>query len=451
MRVPILIVTVLFGLASLAATTSASGKIASNAVKSPSLEPLREATALSPLGTDDYLLEPGNGQWLRFSPTFLRIQVSNGPVDIVPERSALRLDGKDRSAGWVDSTATFEAIIIEILTDGIHTAEASLVHGNGSATNLTWNFGLDTVAPALALEPLPAATPNLTLEVRGRVTDAWLASLTVWGFDVAFHDGNFAVFVRLWPGVNDIVVEAHDRAGNLGRAVPAVVLQIPEFEGAMERLVVENASFAIDIPEGWAAQETILLPSGNRADLVALAPRQPGLETSLIVMSDSTSVAYSESRALEWMDLVLASVAANGQMKQVVGRPRLLEDPAGTLAVQSSFLRQTASSLVAFMQITMVWSYPLRTQWVLLASADERRGVEDWPALIASVATFEVLDKGIGEPARPESAFVGYTILVIAATAALVGLAVVALLPTYVEWRKARREGRWRPPRNWKL
>ena len=98
----------------------------------------------------------------------------------------------------------------------------------------------------------------------------------------------------------------------------------------------------------------------------------------------------------------------------------------------------------------MVWSHLLRRQWVILATTDVRLAVEMWPPLNATVASFRVLDEGLsGE--ELEAALLFPTILVIGAIAILVAIAVVALLPTLSAWRKRKREGLWRPPRNWRV
>ncbi len=398
----------------------------------------------------EFVLEPGDGEWLRFSPSFLHIRFPNASLGLRQDVSTLHLDGEKRTFAWIGSTQTVESLIDGRLGDGIHTAGASLVHDDGSVTKLAWSFGLDTNVPEVDVDPLPPQTTSLIVTVRGRAADPWLAGVTVQGQEVPLVGQNFSATIRLWPGQNDIFVEARDRAGNLGRALRAVRLQIPVFEGPSTSVVVESGSFAVEIPEGWAAQEGLRLPSGDRADLVAIAPSAPGLETTLLVASDRTMrSSFSDATALEWMDLVLASVEASGQLKQIVSRPRVVDDPPNTVAVQSTFLRQAALTQVAFNQVTMVWSHVLRRQWVLLATADERHVLEMWPAMNATVASFRLLDEGVGDSTGPESAFFAYTILVVAAIGALVAIAVVALLPTYVARRRTKRAARWRPPRNW--
>lgn len=446
MRLAVLAVILLFALSPFAGCPPAVDGSGVQEVSVRSPPPPDEAPAAS---TSEFLLEPGDGMWLPFSPSVLRIRFLNATLGLQTDQSTLRLDGESRTFTWNPSTRVLESLILDELDDGIHNVEASLTHEDASRTDLAWSFWLDTQVPVVQVEPLPAVTANQTLEVRGRATDISLVGVTVGGHDASLDNGNFSVVVRLWPALNDILVEARDRAGNLGRVVVTVELETPVFEGAMEHLVVENGSFAIDLPQGWIAQENVRLPSGNRADLIAVAPLPPELETSLIVAAERTNRVFPESLALEWMDLVLAGVAGSGQLKQVVSQPRILEDPQGTVAVRSTFLRQVAISQVAFVQLTMVWSQPLRTQWVLLAATEERTAALTWPPLEAAVASFRVLDEGIGGPGDTGASYLLPTALVLSAIAALILIAAVALLPTYLAVRRERQAGRWRPPRNW--
>ncbi len=399
----------------------------------------------------EFILEPADGAWLRFSPSLIRIRFLNASLGLRQDVSSVHLDGEERSFGWSASSQTIEVIIEMELRDGIHPVEASLVHLDGSVTSLVWSFGLDTQVPEVTVEPLSPATTTPSVTVRGRAVDSWLAGVTIQGEEVPRVGEDFSATIRLWPGPNDILVEARDRAGNLGRAVRVVSLQIPPFEGPSTSMVVEDGSFAVEIPDGWAAQEGIQLPSGDRIDLiaVAIAPAAPGLETTLLVASDRTARTFSDASALEWMDLVLASVAASGQLKQIVSRPRVVDNPLDTVTVQSTFLRQTALTQLTFNQLTMVWSQLLQRQWVLLATVDERHALERWAAINATVASFRLLDPGVGEPPGIEPAFFAYTVIVVAAIAALVAIAAVALLPLYIARRRRQRAERWRPPRNW--
>lgn len=397
----------------------------------------------------DFRLDPDDGAWHRFSPSFIRIHFLNASLDLVPNSSTLRLDGVERSIAWSDSIRTVETSLVDRLEDGVHQVEASLVHSDASVTALAWSFGLDTHSPEVSVEPVPATTPEETLEIRGEVTDAWFAGLTIQGREVASPAGSFAHNVSLWPGPNDVVIEAWDLAGNLGRVHLTVGLETPEYDGALRAWSVANASFEIDLPDAWAAQTNIRLVSGTRADLVALAPLQPGLQTELVIVSETSTFGFTQRRALEWMQLVIASIEATGELRQVVGQPRIVDEADGSVAVQASLIRQTASFDLAFMQITMVWSEALHRQWVILASMDARRAVEVWPAVDAAVSSFDVSDEGLEGPVDPRSMFVIPTALVVGAIVALLVIAGLALGPPLLARRRKRLEGQWRPPKNW--
>lgn len=448
MRAPVFVVAALVAIA-LVGVNWPSSRPGSSV---PQIVPEGFEGAPSPLASSAaFDLEPGNGEWRRFSPPAILIHFLNASLGLRPEESTLLLDGAERPFGWATSIQTVEALLPERLADGLHQVEASLVHTDSSVTVLDWTFGLDTQAPAVQVEPFPSETANLSLQVRGHASDAWLDGLTVQGREVNLFEGNFSVVVRVWPGTNDVVVEARDLAGNLGRVSRDISFRSNPFEGSLEPLVANNSSFAIDLPADWIAQERVILPSGNRADLIAISPVALGLGASLLVASGHSAQSMSGDRALDWMNLVMASVEATGQLKQVVSRPRLLDDHPGTGAVRATFLRQTASTLVSFNQLTMVWSQPLRLEWVILASADERLAATMWPALDAAVSSFRVLDEGIVGPGDQDAVFSVYTAVVVGAIAILVAIGLVAVVPPYLAWRKAKRAGRWRPPRNWGL
>lgn len=449
MRPLVLAITALLAIALVAATWPPSRP----ASPVPQSESARLDVTPSPLASSsEFDLEPGDGEWRRFSPASILIRFVTPSLGLRPEESSLLLDGAPRPFGWATSTQTVEALLPERLADGLHRVEASLVHSDSNVTVLAWTFGLDTQVPEVAVEPFPAETANLSLEVRGHASDAWLDGLTVQGREVNLFRGNFSVVVRVWPGLNDVIVEARDLAGNLGRVSRVISFRFAPFEGALELRVAINASFAIDLPADWIAQENVIfIPSGNRADLIAISPVDLGLGASLLLASGRATESFSNDRALDWMHLVLASVEATGQLKQVVGRPRLVENPPGTGAVRATFLRQTASTLVSFNQVTMVWSQPLHLRWVILASADERLAAAMWPALDAAVSSFRVLDEGIEGPGDQDAVFSAYTLVVVAAIAVLVTIGLIAVVPTYIGWRKAKRAERWRPPRNWGL
>lgn len=448
MRAPVFAVAALLAIALVGANWPSSRPVSSV----PQIVPGGFDGAPSPLASSAaFDLEPGNGEWRRFSPPAILIHFLNSSLGLRPEESTLLLDGAERPFGWVTSIQTVEALLPERLVDGLHQVEVSLVHSDSSVTILDWTFGLDTQSPEVHVEPFPSETANLSLQVRGHASDAWLDGLTVQGREVNLFEGNFSVVVRVWPGINDVVVEARDLAGNLGRVSRDISFRSIPFEGSLEPLVAINSSFAIDLPADWIAQERVILPSGNRADLIAISPVALGLGASLLVASGHSAQSMSGDRALDWMNLVMASVEATGQLKQVVSRPRLMDDHPGTGAVRVTFLRQTASTLVSFNQLTMVWSQPLHLEWVILASADERLAAPMWPALDAAVSSFRVLDEGIVGPGDQDAVFSAYTAVVVGAIAILVAIGLIAVLPPYLAWRKAKRAGRWRPPRNWGL
>jgi hypothetical protein len=85
------------------------------------------------------------------------------------------------------------------------------------------NITLDSIAPMLLLADIEKTVNTEWLNITGK-TEAAVASLTINGklVDVAAN-GNFQNNIRLSPGINTIVIESKDRAGNSAQEVMTVV------------------------------------------------------------------------------------------------------------------------------------------------------------------------------------------------------------------------------------
>ncbi|MFQ6012922.1 MAG: hypothetical protein ACE5LS_04690 [Thermoplasmata archaeon] len=450
MRLAALFVTIL--LTSPIAASFLAGASAGPPSSDPQARDDRKERELTTAEPEDFRLDPGAQEWVSFAPQRILIQVGNPAFELRPNASLLLLDEVPLDVTWHAATGSIWSSPLPTLEDGLHAVKAILVPVEGEVVTLEWAFGLDTQVPELEIEALPDVTANRTLNIQGTVKEPRLVGLRVRGTEVPVENGTFSMEVSLWPGVNDLTVEAEDAAGNLGRFRHATQLTLdPPYE-TFKTWVHPNSSFALDLPESWLVRQNVVVGSGSRADIVSIGPLTPGLQTSLIVTSRRSLLAYPRGTALEWMDLLLSSVEAGGQLALVVSEPRILDSVAGTTSVQASYLHRFTADLVAFNQVTMVWSQSLGRQWVLIASLDTRNVEEGWPSLGVSMASFRVLEDapstGIEEQ---ESRLVFSTVVVVTAAVVLVGvLSVVLLERPLARWRD-RKAQRWRPPRKWRL
>lgn len=403
---------------------------------------------------EEFRMDPDAGEWVAFAPEYIHIAVGNASFELRPEASLIFVDAVLFKVSWHAPSGTIRSINLPVLEDGLHAVEATLVPLEGEVVTLAWEFGLDTQVPLLEMQPLPEVTQERSVVIQGIVTEPRLVGLRVQGTEVSVDAGAFSLEVSLWPGLNDLAVEAEDLAGNLGRWHHVAQLALDAAIEPLRTWVYGNGSFAIDLPESWLVRQNVVLGSGSRADTVAFGPLTPGLQTSLIVTSRRTLLAYPRATALEWMNLLIAGVEAGGRLDRVVSEPRIVPGAfGGTTAVQATYLERFTAELVAFNEVTMVWSHVLQRQWVLVGSLDARNAYEGWSLVDASMSSFQVLG---GAPPSPfeeeqESRLVLGTVIVVVAAVALVAvLSAVVLERPFRRWR-ARRAERWRPPRNWRL
>jgi len=104
------------------------------------------------------------------------------------------------------------------LTEGRNDVEVTGADGSGNWTSQKLVIYLDSMAPALSIDPLPSSVSSSVLPISGSAIDAvsGLASLTINGESVIpFLDGSFSEKLALTQGDNAIVIEAKDKAGNI--------------------------------------------------------------------------------------------------------------------------------------------------------------------------------------------------------------------------------------------
>jgi len=139
------------------------------------------------------------------------------------ESLTVRLDGGAWSEAMFDLEGNW-SMDLEALAEGDHDILVRVVDRAGN--NMTVGpiaFRVDTVAPPLVLGDVPALVNTIELNVTGSTEPG--AQLLAGGAPVAMApDGNFNLSLLLVEGVNVLVVEAVDAAGNRNATVLEVVL-----------------------------------------------------------------------------------------------------------------------------------------------------------------------------------------------------------------------------------
>ena len=103
------------------------------------------------------------------------------------------------------------------LTEGRNDVEITGVDSAGNWTSRKLVIYLDSIAVALSVNALPSFSSTVVLSISGSAIDAvsGLASLSINGeAAIPFLDGSFSEKLTLVKGVNTILVEATDKAGN---------------------------------------------------------------------------------------------------------------------------------------------------------------------------------------------------------------------------------------------
>ncbi len=136
------------------------------------------------------------------------------------------LEDNSGAAKW--SISVNGAVIVDPMGSGLITYPVPLAEGRndvvitavdtaGNQTTQGLVIYLDSVGPVIVLSPIPASVSSPVLTVAGTVMDAvsGLRSVTIDGTPVVlFLDGSFSEKLALMKGVNTVLIEATDKAGN---------------------------------------------------------------------------------------------------------------------------------------------------------------------------------------------------------------------------------------------
>ena len=221
--------------------------------------------------------------------------------------------------GWNNSSVLMEYGCVgamscpddtEHKTEGAgQTFTATARDANGVETTLSHELNIDLTAPAVVIESprQGAVTTNALITVVAQVTDALsgVASATCNGMPAGLSPaGRIQCIVLAVPGLNDIVVEAFDRAHNSGSAGVRVLLQgapqtlrvVPDVAGMLlgsTRTFQVLDEFGLNVPDVmWSvdAPERAQIFNDGRHALTARAPGQVILTANYRGLSAKTTV-----------------------------------------------------------------------------------------------------------------------------------------------------------------
>jgi len=171
---------------------------------------------------------PAAGSLLATATPAIAATFSDAGSGIDPASIRLLLDDTDRTGQAQVSTAGLSFTPSTPLAEGAHTAQLTLRDLAGNPAQGAVSFTTDTVSPTLTFTS-PAAdgafVNTATLLVTGTASDASpLVSVKVNGTQVPLAGGGFQASVPLVDGLNEILIEALDAAGNQGIATRFVTL-----------------------------------------------------------------------------------------------------------------------------------------------------------------------------------------------------------------------------------
>lgn len=202
----------------------------------------------------------------------------------VGTNSLVKVYVNDQAAGQVQSVD--KAFTINVpLTEGENVIKATSTIATGETDpSAAITVISDTVAPVLEMNsPVEEFVTNReVVDVSGRVTDNHLAKLTVNGNEVLpAQDGSFSTKVIVREGINAIIAEAVDKAGNITKAERNVIVKLtpptitdimPDTDMTLRHGEEVTVSFRSDAVHGDAFFK-ILIPVENSINVQATGYR----------------------------------------------------------------------------------------------------------------------------------------------------------------------------------
>ena len=155
---------------------------------------------------------------------------------------------------------------------------------NGMSTTVMTSNGDEDVAPPVVILTMPAkgiTTRKAEIVVKGRVSDdsSGIASVTCNGRPATVVDGDVRCLVSLRPGINDVVLQASDVAGNSASAGGRITRVLRNINAIAltpgRRTMLVNESATLTLRDDASAEVTEARWTSSDSDIVTLSADDP--------------------------------------------------------------------------------------------------------------------------------------------------------------------------------
>lgn len=390
--------------------------------------------------TGEWTLFPTPESWTNVEPSVIAVIFPVGSHDVDPKNSLLTINERDILLRWNAGNGTLWASPSGDLGEGTHIVSVEVAERGGSSFDIVWAFHLDKTPPILLIFPLPSSVPEESVAVAGEVAERNLENLTVNGVVVTVDTlGRFETAIPLWPGPNDILVHATDRAGNTEGALRTVTRNPGGSEPlSLQEFRHENSSFTIDLPSGWSIIPDPYLETGGTADVVALGPADSRVRPTISVISGLGSTDWAANDLLAFMEGAITNLSRDHQI-EVISQPRIVSSGPYSLSGQFSLSQDVDGENATFLLASYRWNGFIPRNWIILASSSVGQVADLWPLFAASTESFQVI--GGGEPQEDLASQLRTLVIVVAplalAASAFIGVSFGVVL--YLRRRKKER------------
>jgi hypothetical protein len=336
-------------------------------------------------------VDPAPGSWVNVSRPTVVVRILNDSFIPAPEGISIRLDGQRLVPEW---DATFRAVHAtpdSPLADGVHDLEATLEDGAGTRLTAAWGFSQDTEPPRVDLDPAPSAADERVFGINGTAVDPNLVGVRVNGFSAILEGDRFSVPVLLWPGRNDLLAVARDRADNVGLATGEIEwLPASPANTSYTTALHGNASFTVRFPADWVVETDADLESGLRAQLIARQSEVLDLRATIAIVSRPVGDAMSQALLLTILEDSIRRIAVNSTV-EVVSHPEPVDFVPGSFGAQFSVVETLSEGPRVFRLVTGFWNKDLARIWLVLGSVPTESVEVHWHALSMAATSLRVI------------------------------------------------------------
>ena len=345
----------------------------------------------------DLAVYPAPDSWQSTARPTVSILLLNASFSPQLDVSFIKIDGQRAVFAWNPLNRTLTVSLRDPIADGSHRVNVYLEDPRRNANIAQWSFFQDTVAPLVILDSLSLAADKRVYNISGTVVEPNTAGVQVNGFSAIVEGDRFLVPVLLWPGHNDLLVKAIDRAGNVGQGKGEILwLPSPLEDVEYAPFVHPNTSFVVRFPMTWEVNVDYELGPQYRADVAAFEPESAAfLRSSIAVVSRLAGQGMNEGLFLAIMENAVAQSSEQSRVT-IVSRPRLLGGSSGPVTAQFSLIDALPEGQRIFRHVTGFWSRSVGRVWLMIGSAAVEKVETEWHALQTAAETFRVI-----EPEQP--------------------------------------------------